>query len=321
MSLGVSKGADSSQSSQSGSGGWGTSGNMNMNLGQGWNNSLAMGSGGGTNSQNVWGGQSPYLEGMYGHASQLNNAMRPYEQQEGANAAGYIGGVQQGAMPAWQEQLGGGVYGEGGAGQDYINQLQGVASGQGTNAYQDQLKQSMIADAGAARGDMMNSMDARAAASGMSGGSSHGTATAKGNEDINRNLQSNMANVGYQAAESEKARQMQANQMLGNVYGQQQNTMTNALGQSGNMANLGMAGFNPLQAQWGSLQNMAGIMGGPTVLGQGQNWNNNFNLGMGGNQSLGLGGGTAYNENWNRSESEGDTDGGFGVNVGTGMKL
>ena len=47
--------------------------------------------------------------------------------------------------------------------------------------------------------DMLSGLDARAAASGMSGGSRHGTATGMGFEGINRNLQDQMASTGYDA--------------------------------------------------------------------------------------------------------------------------
>lgn len=51
--------------------------------------------------------------------------------------------------------------------------------------------------AGFATDDMLSSMDARAAASGMSGGSRHGTAIGRGMEGINANLQDQMAGTAY----------------------------------------------------------------------------------------------------------------------------
>jgi len=53
--------------------------------------------------------------------------------------------------------------------------------------------------ASTAANDMMNNMDARASASGMSGGSRHGTGIAQGMNDINTNYMNNMANTSYDA--------------------------------------------------------------------------------------------------------------------------
>ena len=317
----ASKGSDSDSEQFGAGGGFNTGGNFNVGLGQNWNQNLSGGTSGGSNwtQQGVWGGQAPYLQNMYGGASGLQRQMQPSYGSVAGEAGDYIGQTQEASMPAWQQQLQGGVYGQGGAARPYMQQLGNIAAGQGTNAYQQKLKDAMAADADVARQEMLGALDARAAASGMSGGSRHGTAIARGMGDINRNLLSNQANIGFQAEEAERARQMQANQMLGQAYGQQQATQTNALGQSGAMANLGMAGFNPLQAQWGGLQNQAGILGGPTILGSGggSNWSQNFGFGQGLGQNVNMGGGFNYGDQWNRSTGEGSTDGGFSFGVGT----
>ena len=62
-----------------------------------------------------------------------------------------------------------------------------------------QMNNMFRSQAGLAASDMLSAVDARAAASGMSGGSRHGTAVGRGFEGINQNLQSNMAQTGYDA--------------------------------------------------------------------------------------------------------------------------
>jgi len=72
----------------------------------------------------------------------------------------------------------------------------------------DNMKGMYRQDANNARDDMLGSMDARAAASGMSGGSGHGNAIGRGQEGINQNLQSQMAQTGYDAYNRDLDRQL-----------------------------------------------------------------------------------------------------------------
>ena len=62
--------------------------------------------------------------------------------------------------------------------------------------------------AGITASDMLAGMDARAAASGMSGGSRHGIAIGRGYEGINNTLQDNMANTAYDAYNRDLDRQL-----------------------------------------------------------------------------------------------------------------
>ena len=154
--------------------------------------------------------QSDALTKMYGAAeSAYGNVGNTINQQMGG-AQDYINQTNQAAMPEWQNQLGGGVY----QGMDNANRLSEslqqslnaptntqsiyaqMMGGQG-NTYADAMKAGYTADANRATANMLANLDARATASGMAGGSRHGTATSQGMYDINSNLQKNLADVGY----------------------------------------------------------------------------------------------------------------------------
>jgi len=174
-------------------------------------------------NQGVWDKQSPYLEAGYKHAADTGVALSPQYQQAGTNAQNWNKAASAHMLPIMAQQAAGGVYGEGGAGQGLMQANQGIMdNGMGqsqwggasnfgnVNSYVDAQKQSIAADAGVAGNQMMNSMDARAAGSGMSGGSRHGTAIAQGMNDINRSMQSQQAQVGFQANEAAQNRRMQS---------------------------------------------------------------------------------------------------------------
>jgi hypothetical protein len=154
-----------------------------------------------------------------------------------------------------------------------------MMGGQG-NTYADAMKAGYAADANRATANMLSNLDARAAASGMSGGSRHGTATSQGMYDINSNLQKSLADVGYntfdkdlqnklniaqQADQGTLARQ----QLMSNMLGQQQGVSTGALGMGQNMQNLGMGAFAPGMMPWQNISNYANALGSPTVLSSG----------------------------------------------------
>lgn len=300
----------------------GQSSGVNMGVGQSAGTSTSSSSS--SSNQRVWEPQQQYLKDLYTQSQDMYGDQQGALANEGQYAGDYIRNVQGGAMPAWQQQLQGGTFSETGAGADYMNRLRGVAEGQGTNQYLGDLKAAMAADAQHAQQQMMAGADARAAASGMSGGARHGVMMGRGMDDINRNLLSNQANIGFQAAEAEKARQMQANQMLGTAYGQNQQAQQFGLGNAGAMANLGLTGFDPINAQWSGLNNYAGIVGGPTTLtsskssskSTSKNNANNFNFGA--NQATNLGFNNAFGggETWNRSIGETDGGGGFTFGIG-----
>lgn len=177
-----------------------------------------------TSIQTVWEPQAEALEGLYNQSGQwLNNNqgnINDLASQSQNNAQGALNA----AAPAWQQQLQGGNL----AGYDIAGGLNNMigqdnsVNAQNVNAQQlGQVQQSHAWDqyndsvgpggslanvegmyrrqAESAGQDMLGLMDARAAASGMSGGSRHGTAITGGMAGINSNLQDQMAKTGYDA--------------------------------------------------------------------------------------------------------------------------
>jgi len=294
----------------------------------------------GTSQQDIWAGQSPYLTGGYQAAANLGLSQIPQYNQAAQEGQQWNKDVMGVMTPVMQQQAAGGIYAKGGAGENFrgeagklyntgLGQSQwGGASNFGeVNPYVDAQKQAIAADAGVAGNQMMNSMDARAAGSGMSGGSRHGTAIAQGMGDINRNMQNAQANVGFQAneaaqnrrmdseeaererrmaaGEAQKGRQIEGAQFYENSLNNQEATTNMMVGNTGNIMDLGQKQYGNLNNQFGGIQNYMGAIGGPTALTQQQN------------QATGSGSGSSQGQtdslgyNYNQSQ-------GYGENAGMG---
>ena len=284
----------------------------------------------------ISGVQAPYLQDLWGQAqdwlsensddwNQRLSAMEP-----GINEAGTQGWEATtnnlvGSQNAYQNQLGGGVY-ENAYGKTGIADVLGeslmgslanpsamqdinsmIMGGSGNN-YADAMKSQYINDANSAQQNMLANMDARAAASGMSGGSRHGVLQGMGMENINSNLQRNLAETGFntfdkdldrklniaqQADQGTLARQGMMQNMLGQQNASQQgalnnlgmmNQQANAGMQSNNMYNQNMLG-NFLQSQQ-PIQWLSGIIGGPQMASTGQSQGSSSGFSMGGSGGI-----------------------------------
>ena len=280
----------------------------------------------------ISGDQSPYLKDMWGQAQdwvnnnqgnwdQMLQGLQPGVQQAGQQSQGQYGRNMGGASDAYQQQLGGGVYGQAYGdrgignvlGESMMNSLNNpsamqdinsmIMGGSGNN-YADAMKDQYIQDASRAQQMMLANTDARAAASGMSGGSRHGMQQGMGNEAITKNLQSNLAQTGFNTFDKDLDRKLniaqQADQgtlarqgMLQNMMGQQNAASTGALGNLG-MMNQQAAGGMDMNNQFN--QNMMGNMaqgqqplswlnsmiGGPVMSSSGQSQGSASGMSMGG---------------------------------------
>lgn len=265
--------------------------------------------------QNVWDAQSPALSNLYGNARSLYGDTNAGMQSRIPFASDFQQGVASGSVPAWLQQMRGGAYANMDIARNLSDSLQQsenrpsseqeinamIMGGEGNN-YADAMRGQYIADANRATDNMLRNLDARAAASGMSGGSRHGTATAAGMRDINQNLQANMARTGYEtfdrdldrkldiarrADESTLRRQSLMSDMLSN----QQSAMQGGLNFGSNLQNLGMGQFNPYMAPWQAATNYAQVVGGPTVLSSGDSSGMARGKGFGTSGYGGMGGG------------------------------
>lgn len=263
-------------------------------------------------NQDVWKPQGDALGNLYSQAQNLFSNLGNQMIGKVPGASDYMNQITNNTMPAWQNQLQGGAYSDMGLQNSLMNSLNRsmnsptatqeinnmIMGGSGNN-YADAMRGQYIQDATDAQNNMLANLDARAAASGMSGGSRHGTAIAKGMNDINKNLQGNMAQLGYETFDKDLDRKLaiagQADQsnlerqnMMANMLGNQQNAMSGALGFGSNMQNLGMGQFTPYMAPWQMMGNYANTIGAPTVLGSGSSRGSSDAKGMGKSGYVGL---------------------------------
>ena len=241
-------------------------------------------------NQEVWDQQSEYLKNLYEQAGGLFNTTLSGMQGLMPTTVSNMQSVSSTMNPYWEQQMQGGAYRD----MDLQNQLMSslnqsmnapsntsqiyaqMMGGEG-NTYADAMRDQYVQDATRAQENMLANLDARAAAAGMSGGSRHGIATAQGMDDINRNLQANMANLGYgtfdkdlqnklNIASMADSNTLARQQMMGNMINQQNQSMQGGLNFGGQMQG---AYMNPMQAYmtpWQAMGAYQNTLGAPTVL-------------------------------------------------------
>ena len=238
--------------------------------------------------------QSKYLANMFKSAKALYNSQAPAIQAKVAGASNQANDVTNSVMSPWKDALNGGVYSGLNIGNKLSDSLQqslnspsetsklyaNIMGGQGNN-YADAMKASYLGDANRATSNMLGNLDARAAASGMSGGSRHGIAEAQGLYDINSNLQKNLAQTGYDTFNQDlnnkldiagKADQntLSRQQMMQAILGSQQDTANSAMQGGSGIQNLGMGQFAAYAAPWQQgINQYQNAIGAPIVLGSG----------------------------------------------------
>ena len=263
-------------------------------------------------NQNIPAFQANALSELYGNAKDLYQSNLPDLQALQPQAQNYIGTVNQAALPAFENNLQGGVYGGLGIGDQLTQSLQqslnnpsntsqiyaDIMGGSGNN-YADAMKASYIGDANRATDNMLANLDARAAAAGMSGGARHGVATGQGLYDINSNLQRNLAETGYNTFDKDLANKLNIagmadqntlarQQLMSDMLGSQQGTITGGLQGAADMQNLALGSFAPAMVPWDAMLNYASVIGAPTVLSSGSSQGSGKSKAMGQSSSAGL---------------------------------
>ena len=242
----------------------------------------------------VWGGQKPYLKDLYGAAGNLfgntNQGMQ-----------GMIPGAEQGMQdvynqmqPGWQEQMQGGAYKDMGLQNQLMSSLNQsmnnpsamseinamVMGGEGNN-YADAMQEKYRRNMQDSNANMLQNLDARAAASGMSGGSRHGVAQAQGLAQNAGNYQEQMADLGYESFDKDLNRKLEIagladqntlarQEMMSGMIGQQQGAMQGGLDFGQGMQNANMGQFAPSMMPWDAMSQYANAIGRPTILGSGE---------------------------------------------------
>lgn len=239
--------------------------------------------------QNLYGPQAKVLDSMYGKAGGIYDTLQGQLGDIGSGIMDWNKSIQDTALPQWQQQLQGGQYGNLGfnAGEMLGGSIEGAMGGStmeqqaldnaGVNNYADAYRGSMMNDARSTMDTMLGATDARAAASGMSGGSRHGVAQGQGMQGINRDLQRNLSEFGYNDYTQNLNRQMQAGRnadmnlmqqqgMLSGLLGGQNAAQQQALASGGQMQNLGLGGYDAAMMPVNAYGQMMNAIGAPVVL-------------------------------------------------------
>lgn len=256
--------------------------------------------------QDVFGKQASALGDMYNYAGNLFGGSMPDFMDQANRGRDVSSGATEAGARGAQNQMAGGAYGGLGIGDqlmESLNQSQNnpsamqdvnamIMGGSGNN-YADAMKNTYMQDADRAQNLMLGNLDSRAAGSGMSGGARQGVAQAQGMQDINQNLQKNLAKTGFSSFDKDLDRKLQIAQQADQGTMGRQKLMSNMLGNqnkamqygTGYNENLFKQGANMQQLPWNALSKYSGALGSPTVLGSG------FGSGSGNSKASATGGG------------------------------
>jgi len=272
----------------SGSSSSGSSSGENMfNFGSNYQNAASS-----SFNQNIDPAQAEALKQLYGQAQGVFGGTNATSQGMVPGAVNYQNQVAQGAQTANQANMQGGVYGGLNIGNQLMSSLQQSQNapsqtqkvynqmmGMG-NSYLGPLKASMMQNEANAQALNSATIDAKAAASGMSGGSRQGTEDALMRTLGNQQLTNAENQMGYSTydtalqnrlgiAQQADASNLARQQMMSGMLGQQQGTINQGIGTAGNVQGYGMGQFNAANAPWQGMQNYQSAIGRPTVLSQG----------------------------------------------------
>ena len=235
--------------------------------------------------------QLPYLDTNLASQQGTDNYTRWYLQNYAPQAFAGLNQANWQASPAWANQLNGGVY----QGMNLQNQMSnllnqkldsntqriyGQIMGGAGNTYADAMREQYIKDANRSYENMLSNLDARAAASGMSGSSRHGVAEGIGARGINDALQGNLAQLGYETFDKDLQNKLAIAQMADtNNLNLLNNQIGTTAGLINNMGNTQATGINNLQNMQAArvaplsaftLSSQAGNKLDPTVLSSGE---------------------------------------------------
>jgi hypothetical protein len=246
-----------------------------------------------TSMQHIPKWQRQAYKDLMGQASSMYGAQTNAINQQVPGIQDYVKRISDITAPAWQDQLQGGIYKDVNP-TDLLNQIsafqntqsstqplyESIMGGKGNN-YVDAMKDTFMKDAQRRRDLNYASLDARQAASGMSGGARHGVAQALIDRDINDNLGKQMTQVGYesfdkdlqnklgiakQADANTLSRQTMFSDMANNLIAGKNTSVENGLAGASGMQGLGMGQFSPTMMPWSNLQNYQSAIGNPMVL-------------------------------------------------------
>ena len=261
-------------------------------------------------NQNIPQFQQDALTQLYNQAANTFGQTNQATQNQVPGVSQYVNNVSSSVMPAYQQSLNGGVYGN----QDFGKQLsdslsstlnnpsntQNVYSsimGGNGNSSLDAMKQSLEQNAARSLALNQGTNAAQAEAAGMSGSSRQGVYDALNKQMSDQNLQGTEAQLGYNTFNTDLqnklgiAQQADSNtlarqQMLSGLLGQQQGTINGAINNGSNIQNLGMGSFAPTMIPWQNMSNYSNVIGSPNVLSNGSSATNSNSSCKGGGGGL-----------------------------------
>ena len=262
-----------------------------------------------SSSQNVMSQQIPFLQQLWGMATG-NVGKNDYINQIGDSAQNSQDLLNSlfGSQSNLQNQLaGGGAYGDS---QKYIDQLmnsmgqrsnvgsmyESIVGGSG-NTYVDPLIDQMRKDSATNLATLQNANSLDATAAGQSGSSRQAMQNAMLGSQVNNQLATNEAQLRQQnydndlamkmgiAQQADSNRQSEQDRLLSMIQGSQ-DSMNNATNMGSLLQSLATGGMdNWLKAQqgsWNPLNNLANIIGNPTILGKSSGSSNSKGFGTSG---------------------------------------
>ena len=297
-------------------------------------------SGSSQSSQDVWSGQSPFLQQVYQSAAAGNADAQAAIQNLTPGIQNQIGDLSQSGMNAYNQQLAGGnaanlgpsqVAGMQGGGlqQQMLNEYNGQ------NPYMAGMKDQIADDAQRLKQQNLGSLDARAAAAGMSGSSGYRNQVGDMMESVDDQALNAMTNLGYQSnnqAIQDRIRlsgaadqyNMQA-AGAGDQYAMQQAGMmdqnvSSGLGQTNALQQSAMNQYNPAMMGQQAAAMFGQTIGGPTVLGNSSSSNSSFNNSNSVNNSQSTNNSMGRGNSFSNSVSDSFNNSmGVGVNMGGAM--
>jgi hypothetical protein len=275
------------------------SGNFGFNQGSSGSSNQSASSGSSSSSQDVWGQQSPFLQGVYGGAQDAFNNAQGQMQGLTPQVQDQLGGALQQAQGVYGDQLGGG----------FAAGLQGQV---GPNAYVNPLANDMMSDAAKIKAQNLGALDARAAAAGMSGSSGYRNQVTDMQDNVDEQTLQGLNQLRFNAQNQGIANQM-------NLAGMMDQNQQAGLGNLQNIQQGAMNQFNPAMMGQQSAALYGQTIGGPTVLGSSSSVNQSSASGGSSSENFGMNNGFSNGMNVGMNMNSGVNAGsGFGTSTGQG---
>jgi hypothetical protein len=275
------------------------SGNFGFNQGSSGSSNQSASSGSSSSSQDVWGQQSPFLQDVYGGAQDAFTNSQGQMQGLQPQVQDQLGGALQQAQGGYGDQLGGG----------FAAGLQGQV---GPNAYVNPLANDMMSDAAKIKAQNLGALDARAAASGMSGSSGYRNQVADMQDNVDEQTMQGLNQLRFNAQNQGVANQM-------NLAGMMDQNQQSGLGNLQNIQQGAMNQFNPAMMGQQSAAMYGQTIGGPTVLGNSSSMNQSSASGSSSSNNSGMNTGFSNGMNMGMNMNGGTNIGNsFGSSTGQG---